>query len=252
MKVRRIAAIGALVAIGALTVLPAGCGGGGDEGLVVLGASSLQGALSEYAASYRGADVKPSFAGSDRLAAQIRRGAHADLFAAADTAYPARLFAEGLVDRPRPFAANSLVVAVPAGSDVSSLADLAAPGVEIAIGDAAVPVGAYTRTVLGRLPARERRAIVANVRSEEPDVGSVIAKVAQGAADAGFVYATDARAAGGAVKTIRVPARLQPDVAYAAAVVKGGDEAAARRFLDGMIDGEGAADLRRAGFLPPP
>lgn len=55
------------------------------------------------------------------------------------------------------------------------------------------------------------------------------------------------------MRTVAIPRRLQPDVAYAAAVVAGAeDPAQAERFLDGLIHGKGAADLRRAGFLPPP
>jgi molybdate transport system substrate-binding protein len=244
----------ALTLAAALALL-AGCGGsGGGEGpLVVLGASSLQTALGEYAESFPGPGVRASFAGSDQLAAQIRQGAPADVFASADTEYPDRLHAAGLVSKPVVFAANELVVAVPAGSAISTLDDLARPGTRIVIGDPSVPVGAYTRTVLGRLPGAERSAILANVRAEEPEVSSVVAKLEQGAADAGFVYVTDARAAGGALRTIAIPRRLQPDVAYAAAVVSGsGRQAAAHRFLDGLLHGEGAADLRRAGFLPPP
>jgi molybdate transport system substrate-binding protein len=251
----RRALILAVIAAGLL----AGCGSsngdtsGGSGQLVVLGASSLTEAVGEYVESFAGADVKTSFAGSDQLAAQIRQGAGADVFLSADTDYPAELFKEGLVDKPRLFAANELVIAVPVGSGLNSLADLARPGTKTVIGDPSVPVGSYTRTVLDRLPAAERKAILANVRSEEPEVSSVIAKVQQGAADAGFVYVTDAKSAGDSVKTIAIPAGLQPEVAYAGAVVKGsGDPGAATRFLDGLIEGEGAADLKRAGFLPPP
>jgi molybdate transport system substrate-binding protein len=252
-----------ILALLAVAALLAGCGGsgadtaGGDTSgsgsLIVLGASSLTEAVGEYAESFEGAEVKTSFAGSDQLAAQIRQGAGADLFLSADTEYPAELLKQGLVEKPKVFAANELVIAVPADSELSSLSDLAQPGTKIVIGDPSVPVGSYTRTVLGRLPAAEREAILANVRSEEPEVSSVIAKVAQGAADAGFVYVTDAKSAGGAVKTIAIPANLQPEVEYAGAVVSGsGDPGAAGEFLDGLIAGEGAEDLRRAGFLPPP
>jgi molybdate transport system substrate-binding protein len=239
-------------------LLVAGCGGSGgdtreDGSLVALGASSLTEAVGEYAESFEGSDVKTSFAGSDQLAAQIRQGAGADVFLSADTNYPAELFKEGLVEKPRPFAANELVIAVPADSRLASLSDLARPGTKIVIGDPSVPVGSYTRTVLDRLPKAEREAILGNVRSEEPEVSSVIAKVTQGAADAGFVYVTDAKSAGDAVKAIAIPPGLQPEVAYAGAVVAdSGNQGAAEEFLEGLIAGEGAADLKRAGFLPPP
>ena len=125
------------------------------------------------------------------------------MFASADTDYPAELRRMGLVEQPVVFAANELVIAVPAGGDISAIADLAEPGRKIVIGDPSVPVGSYTREVLQRLPATEREGILANVRSEEPEVSSIVAKLGNGAADAGFVYVTDVRAAGG--RTARDP-----------------------------------------------
>jgi molybdate transport system substrate-binding protein len=228
-----------------------GCGGGGGE-LTVLGASSLTAALERYGGSFEGAEVRSSFAGSDQLAAQIRQGAKADVFASADTAYPAHLHQEGLAEKPVLFARNQLVVVVPADGEVRSLADLARPGTKIVIGDPSVPVGSYTREVLGRLPAGEQAAILENVRSEEPEVSSVLAKVVSGAADAGFVYVTDAKTVAGQVRTVAIPPSLQPDVSYAAAVLSGSDEPEmAHRYLDGLLHGRGAEDLRRAGFLLP-
>jgi molybdate transport system substrate-binding protein len=237
----------------AFVLLFGGCGGGGeDPTLTVLAASSLTEALGRYAGEFSGAEVRTSFAGSDQLAAQIRQGAPADVFASADTEYPRRLYHEGLVEKPRVFARNRLVLVTGPDSHIASLAALGEPGVKIAIGDRSVPVGEYTRAVLARLAATERREILANVRSEEPQVSSVLAKVIDGAADAGFVYRTDAKAAGGEVRVIRLPERLQPEVAYAAAVVRGGPHMAmARRYLAGLLGGSGGADLRRAGFLPP-
>jgi len=236
----------------ALCGVSAGCGGISDSQLTVLAASSLQDPLTAYGESFDGAEVRSSFAGSDTLAAQIRQGAAADLFASADTDYPAELHRLGLVEQPVVFAANELVIAVPAGSNVSSLADLAEPGRKIVIGDPSVPVGSYTREVLKRLPVRKREGILANVRSEEPEVSSIVAKLGNGAADAGFVYVTDVRAAGGGLRAIRLPEALRPSVAYAAAVVRGGgQQELAQRYLDGLLNGRGALDLRRAGFLPP-
>jgi molybdate transport system substrate-binding protein len=261
------AGFGALL-VGLLALLVAGCGSSGSDStssgstsaggssgggrLIVLGASSLTEAVTKYGEEFEAAEVKPSFAGSDQLAAQIQQGAKADVFASADTDYPAELFKEGLVDKPVVFAANELVVAVPEGSDIHSLSDLAKPGVKLLIGDPSVPVGSYTRTVLGRLPAPEREAIVGNVRSEETEVSSIVAKLEQGAADAGFVYVTDEKAAAG-LEPVSIPAKLQPEVAYAAAVVSSsGDKPAAEEFLEGLVSGRGQEDLRAAGFLPPP
>ncbi len=244
------------VPLAVLAVLAVGCGEGSsssaDGQVIVSAASSLQPAFSAYAAD-AGIDAKGSFAGSDALAAQIRQGVTPDVYAAANTSLPEALFGDGLAAKPVVFATNTLVVAVPDGSSVHSLHDLTSAGLTIAIGDDGVPVGDYTNEVLGRLPAGERDAIAANVRSREPDVSGIVGKLTQGAVDAGFVYATDVVATDGALESVQLPANLQPDVAYGAAVVKGAENpSGARTFVDGLLRGDGARALRDAGFGPPP
>lgn len=231
-----------------------GCGSEGDAEapLTVSAAASLSEAFEAYGEALPGGQ-RFSFAGSDELAAQIRQGARPDVFASADTRHPDELAAAGLVEDPVVFARNRLVIAVAPGSPIDSIEDLAEPGLDLVICAAGVPCGDYALEVLGRLGAAERRALLANVRAEESDVKGVIGKVAQGAADAGFVYASDAAAAAGEVEAVELPARLEPRVAYSAAVVeRAAEPEAAREFVDGLLDGEGRAALREAGFLPPP
>ncbi len=249
----------ALLAVLAATVA-AGCGGSDSGGrdepprLTVSAAASLKGAFSAYAENFSDAQARFSFGGSDELAAQIRKGVRPDVFAAANTKLPDQLFAEGKVGRPIVFAGNRLVLAVPAGSSrVRRLQDLARPGIKLAVGSAAVPVGAYTRQLLARLPGDQAEAILANVRSNEPDVKGVVGKLSQGAADAGFVYATDVAAAGGKVAAIELPEALRPSVSYGIAVVRGAKQPRqARTFIRGLTSGAGARAMRNAGFEPPP
>lgn len=233
----------------------AGCGSsdGERDELLVSAATSLKSAFTSYGERFDAAEARFSFAGSDELAAQIRTGAEPGVFASANTALPEQLFAEGLVERPRVFATNRLVLAVPADTaKVRSLADLEAPGVTIAIGARGVPIGAYTRRLLRRLDAGSRAAILANVRSEEPDAGGIAAKLGQGAADAGFLYATDVAATNGRLEAIELAAALQPEVEYAVAIVKDApNRAAAEAFVDGLMEGAGAGALRAAGFGAP-
>jgi molybdate transport system substrate-binding protein len=241
-----------LLILGAV-LLAAGCGDDeGDGSVVVSAASSLEPAFTAYAEA-AGIDAKQSFAGSDDLAAQIRQGVTPDVYAAANTALPEELYAEELVDEPVVFATNTLVLAVPEGSEIDSLADLAEPGVNVAMGDEGVPVGDYTREVLGGLPEDESEAILDNVRSLEPDVAGIVGKLTQGGVDAGFVYVTDVVATDGALTAIDLAADLQPDVAYGAAVVTGAENPeGAQAFIDGLLEGDGAGALREAGFGPPP
>ena len=234
--------------------LIAGCGEGDAEGggeFTVSAASSLTDAFEAYDEDF-GHDARYSFAGSDELAAQIRSGAPVDVFASANMSLPEELHAAGLVSAPVEFARNELVLAVPTGAAIHSLGDLAAGDADLVIGAEGVPVGDYTREVLDRLPTARSRAILASVRSEEPEVKGIVGKLVAGAADAGFVYASDVAAARGELTAVELPARLQPEVAYGIAVVADSDDATgAQEFVDGLLEGPGAQALLDAGFLPP-
>ncbi|HVE67621.1 MAG TPA: molybdate ABC transporter substrate-binding protein [Solirubrobacteraceae bacterium] len=239
----------ALVALGA--VVAAGCGAGDDPSVTVAAASSLTGPLTQCARGIDGLDVRLEFGGSDDLAAQVRQGVAIDVFASADTRLPGALAAQGRAQAPVAFAANEVVLAVPRDSDIRALDDLAsARDARLVVGSPDVPVGRYARAVLDRLPARERAAIEARVRSEEPDVNGIVGKLAAGAADAGFVYRTDVLAAGPALRAVGLPARLRPTVVYGLSIVREGDRA--DRVVQDVLRGGCAEALRAAGFGPAP
>ncbi len=248
----------------------AGCGESGeDEGageLTVSAASSLTEAFEGYGEKTE-AEERFSFAGSDDLAAQIRQGAPVDVFAAANTSLPEALFDEGLVEEPTGFIANALVLAVPKDSlllDNDFVEGLGGPPrsplellgdlseTDIVIGAEGVPVGDYTREVLSKLPESDEEVILEKVRSEEPDVKSIVAKLTTGAADAGFVYASDVDAAEGELVAVELPDELQPVVGYSVAIVSGSDNSEnAQEFIDGLLEGAGREALLDAGFLLP-
>lgn len=231
-----------LVALLVTLPLLAGCGDN-DEPLTVYAASSLTEVFEQLAP-----DARFNFAGSDELATQLREGAQADVYAAASPRYPGELFDEEIVEAPVVFATNRLVIVVPSGNPagIRELDDLATAEVQLVVGGEGVPIGDYTRELLeraGRLDVLER------VVSEEEDVKGVLAKVALGEADAGFVYATDARAAGDDVVAIELPRETQGRIEYPVAVLRRaerGDEA--RRFVELLRSSRGRAALRAAGF----
>jgi len=227
---------------------------GDSREVVVSAAASLKKALTSYGDQFDSATVRLSFAGSDELAAQIRQGIKPDVFAAANTKLPDQLFKEGLVEKPVRFATNELVLAVPAdgGDKVASLADLTGNDVTIAVGAKGVPVGDYTLKVLDGLPQAQSKAILANVRSREPDVGGIVGKLTQGAVDGGFVYRSDVEGAAGKLKAIELPDKLKPTVEYGVAIVKGArNKAGGQAFVDGLLEGAGAKALADNGFGAP-
>jgi molybdate transport system substrate-binding protein len=200
--------------------------------------------------------VSPSsryqFAGSNQLALQLTRGAPADVFASASPVYTQQLFHDGLVEKPRTFATNSLVLAVPRSNPakIRSVFDLAKrPKLKLVVAGQKVPVGLYTREVLKRLALLRvlRKAV-----SQEPDVKGIVGKLALGEADAGFVYATDARTAETRLLAIPLPKRSQPTVRYEVGVVKGSDNReAALEFVAELLSSDGRAELKKAGFGAP-
>lgn len=228
--------------LGTLAALAAGCGGaGGDDGLTVFAAASLAEALPALEP-----DAIYQLGGSASLATQIREGAAVDVFAAASVEHARALREEGLVEEPRVFATNRLVVIVPAGSGLTSVADLGRPGVKLVIGAEGVPVGDYARAALAALGAPE---VLGSVVSEEDDVRGIVAKVALGEADAGIVYVTDVAPAGEAVRSLELPPAAQPAIRYAVAVVSGSDSReAAEAFVARLLGSEGRAALEAAGF----
>jgi molybdate transport system substrate-binding protein len=190
-----------------------------------------------------------SFAGSDQLAAQIQLGAEADVFAAASPKYPELLYQKGLVQKPIPFATNTLVLIVPKSNPahIHSVLDLTRPGVRVVVADPAVPVGSYTLTVLKNLGISD--AVLKNVVSREQDVKGVIGKVVTGEADAGFVYVTDVRPVRGKVLAIAIREAAQPHVVYEAAVVKSTKHLrAAYRFLTALVRAPAQKTLVSYGF----
>jgi molybdate transport system substrate-binding protein len=79
----------------------------------------------------------------------------------------------------------------------------------------------------------------------------VLAKVALGEADAGFVYSTDAKTVPGKVVTLKVPAWAQPKVQYGICVVsRSGEKTDAQAFVNKVLAKAGQAKMLAAGFLP--
>jgi molybdate transport system substrate-binding protein len=94
-------------------------------------------------------------------------------------------------------------------------------------------------------------SVLNNVVSNETDVREVLAKVALGEADAGFVYSTDAKTVPGQVTVLTMPAWSLPKVQYGICVVKASqNRTAAQTFVNEVMSKAGQAKLLAAGFLP--
>ena len=237
-----------------LILLGAGCGGdaGPRSSATVFAAASLTEPFGELArrfgALHPGREVELHFAGTPRLVVQVLEGAPADVFASADQPSMQRVLDAPARGGARVFATNRLAIVTPRGNPkgIEGLADLARTDVTLLLCGPEVPAGRYARHSLSLAGVSARSA------SDEPSVRSVLTKVRLGEADAGIVYATDARTAGGEVGVIEIPREHNVRGAYPIAVLPSGNgQATGRAFVDFVLSPEGQGVLRSFGFGAP-
>jgi molybdate transport system substrate-binding protein len=217
--------------------------------------NEVKGAFEEEHAGY---SITYNFAGTPTLRTQIEQGARADVFASANEQQMDLAVQSGVMEgQPIIFASNRLVVVNPGGSDVvSSLQDLAKPGVKLVLALRDVPVGGYARDAIAKMGASGRfgedfggRAL-GNLVSEEVNVRQALSKVVLGEADASIVYTTDVTPEiRSRVDTIDIPDEYNVVALYPVAVVKRAvNQSAAELFIAFLTSDEGVAIMSKHGF----
>lgn len=230
----------------------------GAQTLTVAADSSLAEAMAEVAQRFEatrpGVKVALRLGASGVLLEQLGRGTAADVLLSAD-AETAALGVQRrlLLAEPRSsFAGNRLVLVVPASLDlpVQRLADLARPEVaRVAMGrHASEPAGRYAREAINaqRLwPVVQRKAVLVD------DVREVLAQVASGDVEAGFVYATDPGAAGPRVRVVESLNTTTP-IRYVALPTAASSQAGlAREFIAHLRSEAARTVFRQRGYSLP-
>ncbi len=221
--------------------------------ITVFAASSLAAVFTTLSGqlekAHPGTRVKFSFAGSTDLLTQLTQGAPADVFASADEASMGRAVGAGLMrGAPEVFATNTLTIITRPGNPhgVADFADLARPGLAVVVCAPQVPCGAAAAK-LGRLTG-----VTLTPASEESTVTDVVGKVISGAADAGLVYLTDARAAGDKVTEVTIPLADAASNSYPVGVLaESRNPSAAESFVELLTGPTGRGALADAGFEIP-
>lgn len=244
--------------LAALAMAATGCGGGGPAGdgsggtLTVDAAASLINAFGTLKTTFQhqhpGWKVVLNLAASDDLEAQVEAGQKADVFAAASPKSTTALQAKHLLGETRNFATNTLVIAVPAGNPghVTSVNSLVTSHASVVVAAAGVPLGSYTLQVLTNLRIQPSQL---HIVSQETNAETVLAQLTTGAADAGFVYVTDARSAGGKVTQIALPANANATAVYPIGILSGSPNAkAAQWWIDLVLSPTGQSVLHGLGF----
>ncbi|HEY8516318.1 MAG TPA: molybdate ABC transporter substrate-binding protein [Candidatus Binatia bacterium] len=250
---RALATRAARIVVAALACVVATAAPARARELTVSAAASLTAAFAEIGHAFEksspGMTVRTNFAGSSTLVRQILEGAPVDVFASADEANMQKLVdADAVEGRPETFARNRLTILVQRGNPkgIAGVADLARPDVVVALCAPEVPAGRYAREIFARA------GVALPATSQELDVRAVVTRVALGEADAGIVYATDARAAGETVAEVAIPDAQNVIARYPVAVLRDAkhpDEG--RAFVRFLLGEQAQGILARHGFLPP-
>lgn len=218
----------------------------------VFAAASLQDSFTtlkkQFEAAHPGVTVTLNLGASSALAQSIAAGSPADVFASASQTNMDQVVAAKAATTSTPFAKNVMEIAVPPANPggVSGLADLAKPGLKVALCQAQVPCGSVAATVL------KKAQLTVTPVSQEADVKSVLTKVQLGEVDAGVVYVTDVRAAGDKVRGIAIPADVNASTTYPiATLTSAANAAAAAAFTAYVLSADGRQVLTAGGFAAP-
>jgi molybdate transport system substrate-binding protein len=230
--------------------------------LTVFAAASLNDAFREigqaFEKSHAGNLVQFNFSGSQGLSTQLQAGAQADVFASANMEEMQHLIDAGLVapDAPQIFVYNRLVVILPPDNPagLTTLEDLARPGLKLVLAAEGVPAGDYARQVLENLNAAYgadfKLHVLSNVVSNETNVKQVVTKVSLGEADAGMAYRSDITAAP-ELMTLDIPDDYNVTAEYPIAPIQSAAHPQqAIEFIQFVLSAEGQAILQKWGFMP--
>lgn len=166
--------------------------------LFVAAASSLEYAFKEklipmFQERYPDITVEAAYDSSGRLKTQLEEGMEADVFLSAAAKQMDELVEQGLIEQASVtnILENQIVLIVPVSSEVTwkEFTDIAEADTAAIGNPDSVPAGMYAKEALTSLGIWEQ---VSQKASFGTNVTEVLSWVAEGSADAGIVYATDA------------------------------------------------------------
>ena len=226
-----------------------------ERPLLIFAAASATDAIEElqkqFAKSGPNRETRTNFAASSTLAQQIKNGADAAVFLSANERWGDEVSQAGLVANRCNLLSNTLVVVVPKDSTLS-LKDLAAlEGAEIkhlALGEPkSVPAGQYAQQALEKLGLWDKvqpKVVGAS------DVRQALTFVENGAAEAGIVFATDARASAAVKVALEIDPTLTEPIRYPLLLLKQEPPHPEAAAIYDFLKGPAAAEIfKKHGFL---
>lgn len=244
-----------ILILGLKTINPLITAAQANPKLLVSAAASLQDALEEVKQVYQQVNsnvtLNYNFGASGTLQQQIENGAPADVFISAAKKQMDALQQKDLLlaNTRRNLLENSLVLIVLKNAPaIKSFQDLTAANIKrIAVGEPrSVPAGQYAEEVfknLGILDQIRSKLVYGN------NVRNVLAAVESGNADAGVVYATDAKQSNQIKIVVTAPANLHSPIIYPVAVLKNTKNAtAAKDYVQFLASDRSFKIFQKYGF----
>jgi molybdate transport system substrate-binding protein len=212
---------------------------------------------------------------SSALYTQIVAGSPCDVFMSADQKWTKQLKSSGFLYKNNyvNFTSNSLEVIIAQGNPkgITSLADLAKPGVKLVLADPSIPSGSYTNTTFWKIDqtwgkvgnaayvrngsyVNYNATVHANVVNYQLTVEQVVGAVSLnvGTADAGVVFVSDAvwgNMTSAQVQFMPILASVNTQGIYGIGIVKQvANSDPAQKFMDYWSTPQGQALLTEFGF----
>jgi molybdate transport system substrate-binding protein len=233
------------------------------ENVIVFAGNSITSPTADLASEFQ--KVNPDYnitwnlASTPELIAEVVKGTTPDLFIATSSFYTKRMKNSRYFvnDSVKNLTSNWMMVIIPAKNpaNITTLADLAKPGVKIAMGIKETPVGINARKVLGLMEnsfeygTDWKDAVINNTVAYGISEPAVVEKVKNGEVDAGFAYVTSFTNSKEDLKSIEIPAVVNVIQLYGIGVMKGArNPKGAAAFEEFLLSNAGQKILNDHGY----
>lgn len=250
-----------ILTLGLLVALFSGCTSNeatkepNETTITIAAAASLKNCMDKklipmFNEKYPNIKVQATYDSSGKLQSQIEEGAEIDVFMSAATKQMNELNKEGLIEDNSivELLENKVVLIVPKGStkEIKSFYDILKSD-KIAIGDPeSVPAGQYAKELFENLKNWDE---VSKKASLGTNVTEVLNWVAEGSADSGVVYSTDAASNDKVEVVLEAPEGSVSKVIYPVGIIKASkNKSESKNFIEFLQSDEAMKVFEAYGF----
>jgi len=220
----------------------------GSEPVTAFVAASTKDAVQEIASAFKNdknCEVKINVDDSSKLATQIVQEAPAQVFLSANEKWADFVKEKGFAQETVPLLGNSLVLVTPKGNPagIRNAEDLAKGSLKrLAVAGPTVPAGIYARQALKKLKLWDALEAEKKVVAGD-NVRITLTYVERGEAEAGIVYATDAKISDKVEVVYTFPADTHDSIRYPLVLLRAGNASTSGRAFFDYLQSAKAKDI---------